>query len=222
MPKLSNSDGCKTLPTEAQHGNDPSKKKAQMVASADMGVFCFNVLSSLLHGTEPAGQLKFTNDPYPIFVTWRIGTEKRLRGCVGTFQAMNLHSGLKEYAIISATQDPRFSPISKDEFPQLHVAVSILLLFEPGDDYLDWQVGFHGIRIEFLDDKGYKKTATFLPEVAAEFNDKIATIDALLKKAGFRGTITDDLRKSIKLTRYQTEKIEVGYEEYKDIISSEC
>ena len=31
-----------------------------------------------------------------------------------------------------------------------------------------FQVGTHGIRIEFLNEKGHKKTATFLPEVASE------------------------------------------------------
>ena len=30
------------------------------------------------------------------------------------------------------------------------------------------QVGRHGIRIEFLNEKGHKKTATYLPEVAPE------------------------------------------------------
>jgi AMMECR1 domain-containing protein len=33
---------------------------------------------------------------------------------------------------------------------------------------MDWKVGIHGIRIEFLNEKGHKKTATYLPEVAFE------------------------------------------------------
>ena len=35
----------------------------------------------------------------PLFVTWKIGKDKRLRGCIGTFTALNLHDGLREYAI---------------------------------------------------------------------------------------------------------------------------
>ena len=31
-----------------------------------------------------------------------------------------------------------------------------------------FQVGKHGIRIEFVNEKGHKKTATYLPEVAPE------------------------------------------------------
>lgn len=52
--------------------------------------------------------------------------------------------------------------------PELQVTVSILLHFEEGSDYLDWEIGKHGIRIEFDSEKGYKKTATYLPEVAFE------------------------------------------------------
>lgn len=59
-------------------------------------------------------------------MTWQIGREKRLRGCIGTFSAMRLHSGLREYAITSALKDSRFAPISRDEFSRLTVSVSIL------------------------------------------------------------------------------------------------
>ena len=46
--------------------------------------------------------------------------------------------------------------------------MSILTDFEEAGDYLDWEPGTHGIRIEFLNDKGHKKTATYLPEVALD------------------------------------------------------
>ena len=35
----------------------------------------------------------------PLFVTWKIGRDRHLRGCIGTFAAVHLHSGLAEYAI---------------------------------------------------------------------------------------------------------------------------
>lgn len=71
-------------------------------------------------------------------------------------------------------KDSRFSPVSKDELPKLHVSVSILCRFEDGADFLDWDIGTHGIRIEFDDDRGAKKTATFLPEVPREQGEKQA------------------------------------------------
>lgn len=44
--------------------------------------------------------------------------------------------------------------------------------------------------------------------------DQIQTIDSLLKKGGHRGPITPEVRESIKLTRYQSEKITISYAEY--------
>lgn len=46
--------------------------------------------------------------------------------------------------------------------------------------------------------------------------DHIQTIDSLLRKGGYKGVITNDVRKSIRLTRYQSEKITVSYNEYKN------
>lgn len=68
----------------------------------------------------------------------------------------------------SAMRDSRFSPITRDELPRLRVAVSILRHFEDAQDYLDWTVGVHGIRIEFHNEKGNRRSATYLPEVAPE------------------------------------------------------
>jgi len=68
----------------------------------------------------------------------------------------------------SAFKDSRFNPITREELPRLHVSVSILRHFEDGVDYLDWEIGVHGIRIEFHNEKGNKRTATYLPDVATE------------------------------------------------------
>lgn len=38
--------------------------------------------------------------------------------------------------------------------------------------YLLFKVGVHGIRIEFYNEKGHKKTATYLPEVAVEQGER--------------------------------------------------
>ncbi|KAF7244959.1 hypothetical protein EYD10_08993 [Varanus komodoensis] len=76
-------------------------------------------------------------------------------------------------------------------------------------------VGVHGIRIEFINEKGSKRTATYLPEVAKEQGwDHIQTIDSLLRKGGYKAPITNDFRKTIKLTRYRSEKMTMSYAEY--------
>lgn len=48
------------------------------------------------------------------------------------------------------------------------MSVSILQHFEEAEHYLDWKLGKHGIRIEFLSERGNKRTATYLPQVATE------------------------------------------------------
>lgn len=44
--------------------------------------------------------------------------------------------------------------------------------------------------------------------------DQIQTIDSLLHKGGYKGLVTPDIRRSVKLTRYQSEKITVSYQDY--------
>ncbi|CAG0913871.1 unnamed protein product [Notodromas monacha] len=186
-----------------------------LVAHPEMGLYCFDVLYSHLHRADPPRHPKFPNDRFPLFVTWWIGKDKKLRGCMGTFDSVHLHTGLREYAITSAFKDSRFPPVKKDEIPELHVSVSILLHFEDGNHFLDWEIGVHGIRIEFFNEKGSRKTATYLPEVAPSQGwDKHQTIDSLLRKGGFKGNVTDDVRKSIRLTRYQSEKISISFDDY--------
>ncbi|KAH8869339.1 AMME syndrome candidate gene 1 protein [Schistosoma japonicum] len=178
------------------------------------------VISSLLqlprhfqtaHSKPKSCSLNFS----PLFVTWTYGKDEKLRGCIGTFTAMNIHNGLREYAINSAMKDSRFSPITEEEFPHLTCSVSLLLHFEEGKNYQDWQIGVHGIRIEFVNEKGYHRTATYLPEVPYKQGwNHCETIDSLLRKGGYRGTINDAFRQSIRLTRYRSEKCTVHATEY--------
>ncbi|BHF68562.1 AMME chromosomal region protein 1-like [Sparganum proliferum] len=88
--------------------------------------------------------------------------------------------------------DSRFSPISQHEFPHLSCSVSILIDFEDGQNYKDWEIGVHGIRIEFTNERGMQRSATYLPEVAAEqgWNHQ-ETIDSLLRKGGYKNEITE-------------------------------
>jgi uncharacterized protein (TIGR00296 family) len=185
------------------------------IVKTEMGYFCFDVLYCHLYHLDPPRVPSFTNDDYPLFVTWRIGKEKKLRGCIGTFNQMPMHSGLREYAVTSALKDSRFSPVVREELPRLVVSVSILCYFEDAVDYLDWEIGVHGIRIEFLTERGKRQTATYLPEISKEQGwDKIQTIDSLLRKGGYKGNPTTEVRRAIRLTRYQSEKVTVAYSDY--------
>ncbi|CDW56126.1 AMME syndrome candidate gene 1 protein [Trichuris trichiura] len=203
----------------------------ERVVSKEMVLFCFDVLYHHLKGFEPPKQPLFVNREFPLFVTWEVGKDKKLRGCIGTFTSTSLHQGLREYALASAFKDSRFDPIGWDEFNRLHCSVSLLMNFEVADDYMDWevcicfymrpvltgklQIGVHGIRIEFHNDRGSKKAATYLPEVAVEQGwDHIQTIDSLLRKGGYKGHITPEFRSGVCLIRFQSEKMTVSYSEY--------
>jgi len=195
--------------------NEHNHCKAKII-HPEMAYYCFDVICSQLHRTNPLKTPQFTNDEYPLFVTWKIGKDKRLRGCIGTFSAMNLHAGLKEYAMTSAFKDTRFNPITADELSKLYVTVSILRHFEEASDHLDWVIGVHGIRIEFhVENSRSRRSATYLPEVASEQGwDHIQAIDSLLQKGGFKGVVTPEVRHSIKVVRYQSEKVSVSWQDY--------
>ncbi|GBB99704.1 hypothetical protein RclHR1_00360053 [Rhizophagus clarus] len=192
-----------------------------MVAGIEHCVYCFDVLVAYLEGRmslEP----EFEDHQYPLFVTWNIVShgQTRLRGCIGNFEPLPLHSGLKEYAITSAIHDRRFSPITIRELPHLTCGVSLLTNFEDAKDYLDWEIGVHGIWIEFVDDHNRRRTATYLPEVAEEQGwTKEEAIDSLLRKSGYNGRITDKIRSRVVLTRYQSAKYVVTYQEYLQYVS---
>ena len=67
----------------------------------------------------------------------------------------------------SAFRDRRFSPIAKDELPLLRVSISLLTNFEDAANVWDWEIGVHGIRIQWSEG-GTTYSATYLPQVAPE------------------------------------------------------
>lgn len=139
-----------------------------------------------------------------------------LRGCIGTLAPKSLKTALSEFAITSALHDNRFDPIAEQELPFLRVGVSLLVKYEECKHCFDWDVGVHGIIIKFesLNKRG-AYSATYLPEVAHEqqWSQQEAVV-TLVRKAGFRGVITDDMLDQISCTRYQSSKYRVSYQEY--------
>ena len=106
----------------------------------------------------------------PLFVTWLKGKKKHLRGCIGSFEPLNLSKNLKEFALLSAFKDDRFDPIMGKELVELQVSISLLVRFSkrPLKNPLDWTVGKHGVSLEIKDKDGEVYESTFLPCVAKE------------------------------------------------------
>ena len=132
------------------------------------------------------------------------------------------------YALISAFEDSRFSPITNEELESLHWGLSLLWNFTPISNPLDWEVGKHGIEIDFYH-KGrpYSGTwgiikknyiITFLPEVAKEqmWNQR-ETLQYLVRKSGYYGKL-DDVFDSINWKTYESLKFNMSYQEYKEYI----
>ena len=134
------------------------------------------------------------------------GIKLTLRVVVGALNPLSLRSAL---------QDRRFSPIDAGELPLLECTVSLLTNFEEDLKWNDWEVGTHGIIIEFESPSngyGHSYSATYLPEVAKEQGwTKEEAIDSLVQKAGFRGILNRD---AIRLTRYQSSIHTSSYQEY--------
>ena len=122
-----------------------------------------------------------------IFVTLTI--EGALRGCIGNIIPQeSLIKGIKANAINAAFHDPRFRPLSRKEWEQIKIEISILtdpkpLSYSDSQDLLDKLTPDQdGVIIK----KGYHQ-ATFLPQVWGQLPDKKEFLTHLCLKAGLDG-----------------------------------
>ncbi|KAL3680830.1 hypothetical protein R1sor_023786 [Riccia sorocarpa] len=186
-------------------------------ASKEMAVYCFDTLVAHYTGDVPPPP-GFESGTFPLFVTWKKilnGGEPRLRGCIGTLEARCLFTGFKDYALTSALRDRRFPPIQAREIPNLECTVSLLTDYETASNYLDWEIGKHGMILEFTDSNSIRHSATYLPEVAAQEGwTKQESVDSLVRKAGYMGPITESLRRRFRITRYQSSLYTMHYSDY--------
>lgn len=73
---------------------------------------CFYAFDTLYCHLNPKANpisLDFPDTKYPLFVTWNIrssSSSPRLRGCIGSFQPLDLKEGLQEYALIRSVDTP--------------------------------------------------------------------------------------------------------------------
>jgi len=97
-----------------------------------------------------------------VFVT--LHKDSSLRGCIGNIVGtMSLYLGVKEMAIASATQDPRFSPLSLDELGQIIIEISVLSPLEEVKTADDIVLGVDGVLV-----KQGVNSGVYLPQVATE------------------------------------------------------
>ena len=87
-----------------------------------------------------------------------------LRGCIGNIIGQKpLFETIRDMAIESATGDPRFEPVTKDELKDIEIEISVLSPLKKIEDMAEFQIGTHGVLVK----KGWSQ-GVFLPQVAEE------------------------------------------------------
>ena len=132
----------------------------------------------------PAGKLV---DPLGAFVTLKI--EGRLRGCIGNVLGDGpLFKTVARMAQAAAFEDPRFPPLSRDEFDELELEISILGPVTECPDPERIEIGRHGLILR----KGVR-SGLLLPQVPVEWNwDRKAFLEHTCAKAGLPGNAWKD------------------------------
>ena len=127
----------------------------------------------------------------------------RLRGCIGSLVAhQSLVEDIASNAYSAAFKDPRFDPMTSNEFEQLDIHVSILspaetMLINSEQTLLDQiQPGIDGL---ILTEQNHR--ATFLPSVWETLPDKNQFLSELKKKAGLSSQYWSS---TIKFEKYST------------------
>jgi AmmeMemoRadiSam system protein A len=98
-----------------------------------------------------------------LFVT--IHKNSQLRGCIGYIEGFQpLQESLKELALSAAFRDPRFKPLTRSEFADITIEMTILSKPEQVDRIGDIAIGKHGLVISKK-----RKRGLLLPQVALEY-----------------------------------------------------
>jgi hypothetical protein len=127
------------------------------------------------------------------FVTLHIKNE--LRGCIGYIIAQKpLFETIVEAAKHSAFGDSRFAELSRGEYDEIEIEISVLSEFEPIKSYDEIEIGKHGLLLE----EGGR--AVLLPQVATEQNfNRAEFLTALCHKAGLYGNYWEERMLNIKV-----------------------
>ena len=133
------------------------------------------------------------------FITLTLGS--RLRGCIGTLRAHRaLADDVAANAVAAAFRDPRFPPITIEEFATVALEISVLSALEPmrfdDEPHALGQLrrGIDGLVFEY----GHH-SSTFLPQVWEDFREPTEFIAHLKYKAGLPPDFWDQ---EVRLSRY--------------------
>lgn len=182
---------------------------SEQYSSAEQGILLTLASAAIEHGlaTQQKPRLALTAYSAKLkqvrasFVTLQLDDD--LRGCIGSLEATRpLVDDINDNAYAAAFSDPRFSPLSREEFKRLHLSISILtpaqpMIFSSEQDLLaQIKPGIDGLILT----EGYKR-ATFLPSVWKSLTDEKDFLTHLKRKAGLPNNYWSE---SICIERYTT------------------
>ncbi|MFA5851552.1 MAG: AmmeMemoRadiSam system protein A [Spirochaetales bacterium] len=139
-----------------------------------------SIASKLLH-REPSLKAPSRGclQPGGVFVT--LHENGQLRGCIGRMQSGRpLCETVKEMALAAAFEDPRFVPLSKAEYSEINIEITVLGPMNRIHGKEDFVIGVHGL---YIAARG--RTGVLLPQVATEYgwvNEEF--LSHLCQKAG--------------------------------------
>jgi AmmeMemoRadiSam system protein B/AmmeMemoRadiSam system protein A len=141
--------------------------------------------------------------PAATFVTLTL--DGRLRGCIGSLTALrDLADDVRHNARAAAFQDPRFPPLTADEFARIRIEVSLLsppetIAFRDEAELIDGlKPGEDGLVLEWQG-----RRATFLPQVWEALPDPREFLAQLKLKAGLA---RDFQAVDLRVSRYTVRK----------------
>lgn len=152
---------------------------------------------------QPLPEESWLLQPGATFVT--LTQEGDLRGCIGSLQAHRaLAEDVRHNAISAAFADPRFLPLTHEEFALVKVEVSLLTATQPfgftdeANVLAQLRPGVDGVVFEYG-----RYRSTFLPQVWEHFPQPREFLAMLKRKAG----LPDDFwEEGVKLSRYTVTK----------------
>lgn len=174
----------------------------------DAGAVLLPLARAAIAGQLGLGQQAAEDAPWlkregACFITLK--RDSKLRGCIGTLRAhRTLLEDVKANALAAAFRDPRFTPLTADEFAGLVVEVSVLSALESlrftdeADALRQLRVGVDGVVLQFGHHSG-----TFLPQVWEDFREPSNFLAHLKYKAGLPPDFWDA---DLKLARYTVRK----------------
>jgi len=113
------------------------------------------------------------------FVTLSIGGD--LRGCIGQMRGYGpLYQVIADMAVAAAFEDPRFMPLTEEEFESVDIEISVLTPLERVRSFDEIKVGRDGLIIKLEYHSGL-----LLPQVASEHRwDRTTFLEQTCLKAG--------------------------------------